>query len=277
MNAMPSQSAKNLLPDATALADIMSTDKKVQQSIVLEGDDRGGSVPIYGCEVDITPSLASCVDSPIPGSNKVKITPVVNYEWEAKYYFGNLVAANNTFLVYVLRIQSGYGLRILNRRSTVRALLKGFSCIIVDIAFLFGTSARHSRLSYRQVTTIVIVWCPYLPDDLSDEELPNEWSNLLAVSHGEKAELWDISVVASELGTDEILYEQVSNGLIRINGHTKAITDMAVSPTEIVLASASMDGTVRFWQMYWEVSRPTKMPSSVLLPMMANRHVSTIL
>ncbi|XP_041454120.1 enhancer of mRNA-decapping protein 4-like isoform X1 [Lytechinus variegatus] len=281
MNAMPSQSAKNLLPDATALADIMPMDKKVLQSIVLEGDDRGGSVPIYGREVDITPSSASCVDSPIPGSNKVKITPVVNYEWEAKYYFGNLVAVNNTFLVYVLRIQSGYGLRILNRRSTVRALLKGFSCIIVDIAFAFhnadilgcvdqrgNLSVWHikeegGKITYEPKIQVKrslqpsdyhrIVWCPYLPDDLSDEELSNEWSNLLAVSHGEKAELWDIAVVASELGTNEILYEQVSNGLIRINGHTKAITDMAVSPDGSVLASASMDGTVRFWQMYWEV------------------------
>ncbi|XP_030831075.1 enhancer of mRNA-decapping protein 4 isoform X2 [Strongylocentrotus purpuratus] len=278
MNATPSQSAKSLLPDATAMEDMISLDKKVAQSIVLEGDDRGGSVPMYGREVDITPSRASCVESSIPGSSKVKITPVVNYEWEAKYYFGNLVAVNDTFLVYVLRIQSGYGLRILNRRSTVRALLKGFSCVIIDIAFAFhnadilgcvdqrgNLSVWHIKeeggvISYEPKIQVKrslppsdyhrIVWCPYLPDD----DLSNEWSNLLAVSHGERAELWDITAVAGELGTSEIKYEQVSNGLIAINGHTKAITDMAVSPDGSVLASASLDGTVRFWQMYWEVS-----------------------
>eukprot|EP00057_Strongylocentrotus_purpuratus_P031363 XP_784386.4 PREDICTED: enhancer of mRNA-decapping protein 4 [Strongylocentrotus purpuratus] len=280
MNATPSQSAKvqSLLPDATAMEDMISLDKKVAQSIVLEGDDRGGSVPMYGREVDITPSRASCVESSIPGSSKVKITPVVNYEWEAKYYFGNLVAVNDTFLVYVLRIQSGYGLRILNRRSTVRALLKGFSCVIIDIAFAFhnadilgcvdqrgNLSVWHIKeeggvISYVPKIQVKrslppsdyhrIVWCPYLPDD----DLSNEWSNLLAVSHGERAELWDITAVAGELGTNEIVYEQVSNGLIAINGHTKAITDMAVSPDGSVLASASLDGTVRFWQMYWEVS-----------------------
>ena len=38
---------------------------------ILEGDDRGGSVPVYGREIEITPSKASHIDSPIPGSNKV--------------------------------------------------------------------------------------------------------------------------------------------------------------------------------------------------------------
>ncbi|XP_072168723.1 enhancer of mRNA-decapping protein 4-like [Diadema setosum] len=283
MNTAADQSAKNLLPDTNKVADLMALDGKVTQNILLEGDDRGSSIPVYGREVSITPSSASRVESSTPGSNKVKITPVVNYDWEPKYYWGNLVAVNNTYLVYLLKIQSGYGMRVLNRRTTVRALLKGFSNILVDIAFachnadVLGCIDLKGNLSVWLITETDgkiefvpkiqvdrnqppneyhrLVWCPYLPDDTPDEEISNEWSNLLAVSHGEKAELWDITVVAEELGTENIQYDQVKNGLIKVNnGHSKPITDMAVSPDGSVLASASLDGNVKFWQMYWEVS-----------------------
>ncbi|XP_071479991.1 enhancer of mRNA-decapping protein 4-like [Diadema antillarum] len=84
----------------------MALDGKVTQNILLEGDDRGSSIPVYGREVNITPSSASRVESSTPGSNKVKITPVVNYDWEPKYYWGNLVAVNNTYLVYILKSKS---------------------------------------------------------------------------------------------------------------------------------------------------------------------------
>ena len=42
---------------------------------VLEGDDKKGSVPIFGREVEILPSEASSVDSQAPGSSKVRSTP----------------------------------------------------------------------------------------------------------------------------------------------------------------------------------------------------------
>ncbi|XP_072014258.1 enhancer of mRNA-decapping protein 4-like [Amphiura filiformis] len=264
---------------------------KVYQKIILEGDDKKGSVPIFGREVDIIPSAASSIDSQTPGSSKVKITPVVNYDWEHRYYYGNLVAVNTTYLVYVLKVHPGYGLRILNRRTVERALLKGFVDVITDVAFahhnsnVLGCIDRRGNLSVWQIhegggkiqytpkLNVTrsgtqssdfhrLMWCPFLPDDpgTSDSSTAsNEGSRMLAVTHDNQAELWDVDVATELYSTKPIEFEQVREGLIKVyDGHTKPITDASVSPDGTVLATSSLDGTVKFWQMYWEATDPPR-------------------
>lgn len=34
---------------------------------------------------------------------QVKIQPVAKYDWEHKYYYGNLIAVSNTYLAYAIR------------------------------------------------------------------------------------------------------------------------------------------------------------------------------
>ena len=34
---------------------------------------------------------------------QVKIQPVAKYDWEHKYYYGNLIAVSNSFLAYAIR------------------------------------------------------------------------------------------------------------------------------------------------------------------------------
>ncbi|XP_038067603.1 enhancer of mRNA-decapping protein 4-like isoform X2 [Patiria miniata] len=270
----------------------MNLTDTVRQTIELVGDDRSGSIPVYGQEVSVIPSEASKRDSSAPGSSKVKTTPVVKYDWEHKYYVGNLVAVNQTYLVYVLKIQSGYGLRILNKHTSVRALLKGFEDIITDVAFahhqsnVLGCIDRLGNLTVWQINDIDgkimpspklkvtrpatthptdyhrLVWCPYLPDDPSASDTSSasdENSRLLAVTHEERAEFWDLDVVI-ELFGNSVNADNVTDGVIRIySGHTKPITDLSVAPDGQVLATASEDGTVKFWQM--DMNAPDQAPS----------------
>ncbi|XP_033625573.1 enhancer of mRNA-decapping protein 4-like isoform X2 [Asterias rubens] len=281
-------------PDGTEVGAPRSLESKVRQTIALEGDDNKGSVAVYGRDVSVIPSDASKRDSSAPGSNKVKITPVVKYDWEHKYYIGDLVAVNQSYLVYVLKIQSGYGLRILDRRTSVRALLKGFDFIITDVAFAHhqsNTLGCIDRIGNITVWNICeadgnimptpklkiirpgntqpsdyhrLVWCPYLPDDPSNSEsssFTEENSRLLAVTHNEKAEFWDLDVVV-ELFGNVVESASITEGVIRVtNGHTKPITDLSVAPDGQVLATASEDGTVKFWQM--DMAMPDTAPSQL--------------
>lgn len=34
---------------------------------------------------------------------QVKIQPVAKYDWEHKYYYGNLIAVSNSYLAYAIR------------------------------------------------------------------------------------------------------------------------------------------------------------------------------
>lgn len=36
-------------------------------------------------------------------SEQVKIQPVARYDWEQKYYYGNLIAVSNSYLAYAIR------------------------------------------------------------------------------------------------------------------------------------------------------------------------------
>lgn len=41
--------------------------------------------------------------------SQVKIQPVAKYDWEQKYYYGNLIAVSNSFLAYAIRGELGLG------------------------------------------------------------------------------------------------------------------------------------------------------------------------
>ncbi|KAK7478360.1 hypothetical protein BaRGS_00030364 [Batillaria attramentaria] len=105
--------------------------------IVFSGSssDIENSFSVYGREVDIY--IAPSLDGPRAGSNKVKITPVVNHAWEQRYYYGNLVAVHRDgdFVAFVLKGKSGGNVRIISRRTAERALLKGFTGSVLDVAF----------------------------------------------------------------------------------------------------------------------------------------------
>ena len=103
--------------------------------IQFRGDDETNCFPVSGKEVTIVTSDA---DHAL-GSAKLQIKNIVNYGWEHKYYPGQVVAHDkaNKYLAYSIKTANkGCGVvRIINRRTEDRLLIKGMLGPVVDLAF----------------------------------------------------------------------------------------------------------------------------------------------
>ncbi|XP_014769268.1 enhancer of mRNA-decapping protein 4 isoform X2 [Octopus bimaculoides] len=252
------------------------------QRIILEGNDRANTFSVKSKEVEVITSRLSSNPENQAGSNKVKTTTVVKFEWEARKYLGNLVAVhrNGVFVAYCLRGKSGANVRILNRKTADRTLLKDFCGRVTDLAFAFTdkillaaidemgnlyihqiTGASEGKIQSKLLLNIVsyndnqsefhrVFWCPYIPDESEDDtSQDNSFSKMLLITHGEKAEIWNVDMVCQKYGTDSVISNEVTCGVLRINSHTKPIADAAFSPDGSALATASMDGMVKFFQI----------------------------
>uniref|UniRef100_A0AAZ3NS38 Enhancer of mRNA-decapping protein 4 n=1 Tax=Oncorhynchus tshawytscha TaxID=74940 RepID=A0AAZ3NS38_ONCTS len=244
------------------------------QIICLSGDDGSTCIPITSNNVEIVASRDSSIDSKARGSNKVKIQPVAKYDWEHKHYYGNLIAVSNSYLAYAIRGANNQAMiRVLSLGSAERTLLKGFTGAVTDLAFahldstLLGCVDEAGNLVIWQLTLVVhirrpedtplnsnrrLIWCPFIEDN---EENPEDASQTLALLHEDRAEVWDLEILRSNNSTWPVDATDLKDGVITIKGHTEVGTYLqtgALSPDGTVLATASHDGYVKFWQIYIE-------------------------
>lgn len=251
------------------------------QTICLSGDDASTCVSIRANNVEIVSSRDSSIDSKARGSNKVKIQPVAKYDWEHKYYYGNLIAVSNSYLAYAIRGANNHSMiRVLRLGSTERSLLKGFTGAVTDLAFahldstLLGCVDEAGNMFIWQLTihnskiqdeVIVhirrpedtplnsnrrLIWCPFIPED--NDENPEDTCQTLALLHEDRAEVWDLDILRSNNSSWPVDATDLKEGFITIKGHAARISEGALSPDGTVLATASHDGYVKFWQIYIE-------------------------
>ncbi|XP_019912372.2 enhancer of mRNA-decapping protein 4 isoform X3 [Esox lucius] len=251
------------------------------QIICLSGDDGSTCIPITSNNVEIVASRDSSIDSKARGSNKVKIQPVAKYDWEHKYYYGNLIAVSNSYLAYAIRGANNQAMiRVLSLGSAERTLLKGFTGAVTDLAFAHLDSTHlgcvdeagnlviwrltcHSSKIHDQVVIHIrrpedtplnsnrrLIWCPFIQDD--NDENPEEASQNLALLHEDRVEVWDLENLRSNNSTWPVDATDLKEGVITIKGHTERVSEGALSPDGTVLATASHDGYVKFWQIYIE-------------------------
>uniref|UniRef100_A0A8C7F2S7 Enhancer of mRNA-decapping protein 4 n=1 Tax=Oncorhynchus kisutch TaxID=8019 RepID=A0A8C7F2S7_ONCKI len=248
------------------------------QIICLSGDDGSTCIPITSNNVEIVASRDSSIDSKARGSNKVKIQPVAKYDWEHKHYYGNLIAVSNSYLAYAIRGANNQAMiRVLSLGSAERTLLKGFTGAVTDLAFahldstLLGCVDEAGNLVIWQLTLVVhirrpedtplnsnrrLIWCPFILED--NEENPEDASQTLALLHEDRAEVWDLEILRSNNSTWPVDATDLKDGVITIKGHTEVgmentyLQTGALSPDGTVLATASHDGYVKFWQIYIE-------------------------
>ncbi|XP_017297168.1 enhancer of mRNA-decapping protein 4 [Kryptolebias marmoratus] len=262
----------------------ISTDISIlqeSQRICLTGDDGTTCIPITSNNVEIVASQDSSISSKARGSNKVKIQPVAKYDWEHKYYYGRLIAVCNSFLAYAIKGANNHAMiRVLSLDFNERTLLKGFTGAVTDLAFahldssLLGCVDEAGNLMVWQLTftgnkildQIVVhiqrpentplnshrrlVWCPFILDD--NEENQDDASQTLALLHEDRAEVWDLEVLRANNSSWPVDATELKEGLITIKGHTKRVSEGALSPDGTVLATASHDGYIKFWQIYIE-------------------------
>ncbi|XP_044212245.1 enhancer of mRNA-decapping protein 4 isoform X2 [Thunnus albacares] len=262
----------------------ISTDISIAQEsqiICLSGDDGSTCIPITSNNVEIVASQDSSINSKARGSNKVKIQPVAKYDWEHKYYYGRLIAVSNSFLAYAIRGANNHAMiRVLSVGFAERSLLKGFTGAVTDLAFahldssLLGCVDEAGNLMVWQLTCtgskildqIVVhirrpedtplnshrrlIWCPFILDD--NEENQDDTSQTLALLHEDRAEVWDLEVLRANNSSWPVDATDLKEGLITVKGYTQRVSEGALSPDGTVLATASYDGYIKFWQIYIE-------------------------
>uniref|UniRef100_A0A8C3UQV9 Enhancer of mRNA-decapping protein 4 n=1 Tax=Catharus ustulatus TaxID=91951 RepID=A0A8C3UQV9_CATUS len=253
-----------------------------KQVICLSGDDSSTCVVISAKDVEIVASSDSSITSKARGSNKVKIQPVARYDWEQKYYYGNLIAVSNSYLAYAIKAASNGSamVRVLSVSTAERTLLKGFTGGVADLAFAHLNSNQLACLDEAgnlfvwrlamdkekiQEEILVnikrpdntplntfrrIIWCPFIPDD--NEESGEEGSQTLALLHEDRAEVWDLDIIRTNNSSWPVEVPDIKEGFIVVKGHSTCLSEGALSPDGTVLATASHDGFVKFWQIYIE-------------------------
>ncbi|XP_010016036.1 PREDICTED: enhancer of mRNA-decapping protein 4, partial [Nestor notabilis] len=282
-----------LVPDPIVAGDVPSLAKPVhrtislgalqeKQVICLSGDDSSTCIVITAKDVEVVASSDSSITSKARGSNKVKIQPVARYDWEQKYYYGNLIAVSNSYLAYAIRGASNGSamVRVLSISAAERTLLKGFTGGVADLAFAHLNSNQLAcldeagnlfvwRLAMDKEkiqeeilvnikrpdntplnTSRRIIWCPFIPDD--NEESGEEGSQTLALLHEDRAEVWDLDIIRTNNSSWPVEVPNIKEGFIVVKGHSTCLSEGALSPDGTVLATASHDGFVKFWQIYIE-------------------------
>ena len=257
----------------------------------LKGDDSCNSFGVYGRVVDVIMSEQGITEGNNASSNKVKINPVVKYDWEHKYYYGNLVAVHREgfFIAYSLKGKPSGIVRVINRKSAERLLIKGCIGDVKDLSFAHisavvlgvvdekgnmfiyeirdAESGKIEQIPLLQVNRPAgsppaeirrLIWCPYLPDNEDssgttlDEGSTDDASKLLVLTHDELAEMWNVDRVAKYSGKGPLLPNEVTEGLVTVKAHSKAILDATFSPDGSALATAGLDGDVKFFQACME-------------------------
>uniref|UniRef100_A0A8B9RMF2 Enhancer of mRNA-decapping protein 4 n=1 Tax=Astyanax mexicanus TaxID=7994 RepID=A0A8B9RMF2_ASTMX len=170
-------------------------------------------------------------------------------------------------------------IRVLRLGSSERTLLKGFTGAVTDLAFahldsnllgcvdeagnmfIWQLSSQNSKIQDEVIVHIRrpedtllnsnrrLIWCPFIPED--NEENPEDSCQTLALLHEDRAEVWDLDILRSSNSIWPVDATELKEGFITIKGHTR-ISEGALSPDGTVLATASHDGYVKFWQIYIE-------------------------
>lgn len=253
----------------------------IPQTVRFTGTDERNSSEVFCEKVTIVPSSGLHET----GSSKVKLKNVVDFSWEMRFYTGQLLAVHvgGKYVAYGIKAvgKNNGVVRVVNRESTERSLLRGMEGMVQDIAFAHiptqvilacvdeqGNLLVHQieQTDNKMVCTLLlhveqtsdhsptsnhrVIWCPYIPDEDNSDVVYDDVAKLLVLTHGAKAEMWNVGMVTAKHGVGPLKPEIVEEGYLEIKEHTAPIIDAAFSPDGTALATASLDGDVKFFQVY---------------------------
>ncbi|XP_063993435.1 enhancer of mRNA-decapping protein 4 [Diachasmimorpha longicaudata] len=249
-----------------------------QQTIEFHGSEDQHSVEIYSSDVTVIPSPGGHDH----GSSKIKLKNIVDFTWEPHFYTGQLLAVHMSgkYLAYGIKSGTGAGVvRVVCKDLEQRALLRGMQGAIQDLAFAHATNAILACIDYvgsvfvhtivssaaqlvcnlqlhivaedASPTTHRVIWCPYIPEDDGTEG--DDASKLLIVTRGSSAELWSVDNVFIQLGSGPLNLNDASisdcGGYTEICKHKGTIVEAILSPDGTAIATAGLDGEVKFFQV----------------------------
>ncbi|KAF5295034.1 hypothetical protein FQR65_LT10587 [Abscondita terminalis] len=248
----------------------------LSQNISFNNSDKEYSVEILAQEVTVNCSAGNHNH----GSSKVKLTDVVDYNWELRFYVGQLLAVhlNGRVIAYGMNGKKGGMVRVTNLETNRRALIREMNGFVQDISFalipqqivlgcvdeegslfVYNIDDRSDAIECTLLMNVIhptsqannyrVIWCPYVPYG-EDSDALDDPGKLLVLLNGSTVEVWDVSVVNNRYGTGPLQPHTSYEGYVEINGHALDVVDASFSPDGTALATASMDGLVKFFQVY---------------------------
>ncbi|CAM1331847.1 EDC4 (predicted), partial [Pycnogonum litorale] len=280
-------SVSNTVEKAAKMLEVLMENR---QKIFMKGNSVDVTHGVHASDVIVHQAPATQTK----GSSKVKIRNIVDYGWEHKYYCGNVVAVHmsGNFMAYAIKItgKNESYVRIVNRKTSQRELLKGMSGQVKDIAFAYSLTqillavidepgtlfvyeiteptdnsirctmmlqvsrAKEDKMcEYRRVT-----WCRYHPEDQQTDDACDDGSIPSSTDDYSKLLVMTHDNIAEMIDVDvvakeygkEVMSCTLEDGFGTIIVHTKPITEAVFSPDGSALATASLDGYITFYQVY---------------------------
>lgn len=105
---------------------------------ILQGNDNSNTYPIYSTNTEIFLSKNS-TQSRTNASNKIKVNKIVNFEWEQRYSYGNMIAVHKSgqYFAYSIRVDNSGKVKVFNKKLNEKVLLRSFRGRVVDLSFAY--------------------------------------------------------------------------------------------------------------------------------------------
>jgi len=86
-----------------------------------------------------TSSSSSSTSSRSNASNKIKVNKIVNFEWEQRYTYGNMIAVHKSgaYFAYSIRVDQSGKVKVFNKKLNEKCLLRSFRGRVVDLSFAY--------------------------------------------------------------------------------------------------------------------------------------------
>ncbi|XP_078482620.1 LOW QUALITY PROTEIN: enhancer of mRNA-decapping protein 4-like [Ciona intestinalis] len=268
------------------------------QNIFLNKASDGECVSLHGPHTRIHASSASELESQASASNKVKINTITKFDWEHRYYAGNLLTVTDMYIAYCIKGRNGYSVRVINRNnSSDRVLLKGFTGAVCDVGFaphtgcnilaavdsvgnliVWSLEQEDGHLAERKRIHLTatpgmceasqnhrVMWIPYIQ---RDEEEESSYGSKAETTESSPPKFWFLCIrkwlkygIWTLLVWQMLCQKMEPRGwnltYVSVTGESDAdISDCELSPIGNVLAAASTDGFVKFWQVQIEEPQP---------------------
>ncbi|XP_045470559.1 enhancer of mRNA-decapping protein 4 [Harmonia axyridis] len=253
--------------------------KTDETQIIKYGGESDYTVPVNSKELIIQCKAGTHTQ----GSSKVLLNNRIDYNWEVKLYQGQLVSVhiNGKVLAFAMKGKDGGMVRVVNQETNQRALIKNLKTDVRDVSFAFlkeeiilgcvddvanifiyKIEDSLHFIKYKLLLHIYhpdalnnppsnyrMVWCPYLPSSEDDPEAGEETAKMFVFLNGSKAEVWDVCSILSKNPDDAVKPDENHEGYVEIL-HSMHVVDVSFSSDGTAIATACLDGYVKFYQVY---------------------------
>lgn len=220
--------------------------------------------------------------------NQVKLKNIIGYKWEVKNYPGHLIAIHKDgkIIAYSINVSGRGMVRIIHfGMGNKRALIRGLTKEVLDLQFanyskdivigcieeaalhIYKLEMTEDSLSAALLLKIdnpieghtpyldKISWCPYVPEENNAED---EFAvQLVTWIRGNKFECYAVKTIVESYNAGVHKVADIKEGIVRSYEEDRAlITCATFSPDGTTLAIGTVDGYIRFYQIYFHEETP---------------------